>query len=265
METTKSKPHRQFADPSNQALVLWVVFFLLNSLINGTLPFMFGRDLKSWSQSATKFILVGFVVYAMLFLVVPLILIKGWETVRQKSFLLPLSLAVIATTFSLVFWGINVITVIVLAFLHWRFDLSDYGVRSRGWRGDIIAILIIGLLGLIPVLMRSAPLSFSPTAGLLAALNRLFANPASTVENLFYFGFLTERLSWKTGRWLTPPLIGLMYGAHEMSNPEYWYEQMNFAIPFLGVTIWAAIYLWRRSVVVIWLGDGLYRFTGKLF
>jgi hypothetical protein len=80
METTNSQPDRLFADPSNQALALWVVFFVVNSLINGTIPFMFGRDLQSWSQSVTKFILVGFVGYALLFLVVPLILIKGWET-----------------------------------------------------------------------------------------------------------------------------------------------------------------------------------------
>jgi hypothetical protein len=57
-------------------------------------------------------------------------------------------------------------------------------------------------------------------AALLTALDRLFANPASSVENLFYFGFLTERLSYRTGKWLTPLLIGLMYTAHEMSNPE---------------------------------------------
>jgi Na+-transporting NADH:ubiquinone oxidoreductase subunit NqrB len=99
----------------------------------------------------------------------------------------------------------------------------------------------------------------------MVMLDRLFANPASTVENLFYFGFLTERLSLKTGRWLTPLLVGLMYMAHEMTNPEYWYESMNFILPFVGVAIFAAIYLWRRSAVVIWLGDGLYRFVGNLF
>ena len=104
-----------------------------------------------------------------------------------------------------------------------------------------------------------------PAAGLQAAFNRLFANPASTVENLFYFGFLTEQLSRRTGGWLTPPLVGLMYTAHEMSNPEYWYGGANFVLIFVGVTIWAAIYLWRRSAVVIWLGDGLYRLVGSLF
>jgi hypothetical protein len=56
-----------------------------------------------------------------------------------------------------------------------------------------------------------------------------------------------------------------MYTTHEMSSPEYWYGGMNFAFIFVGVTIWALIYLWRRSAVAIWLGDGLYRFAGNLF
>jgi hypothetical protein len=79
------------------------------------------------------------------------------------------------------------------------------------------------------------------------------------VENLFYFGFLAERLSPKIGRSLTPLLIGLMYTIHEMTNPEYWYEGMNFPIVFVGVSLITVIYLWRRNVVAIWLGDGLRR------
>jgi Na+-transporting NADH:ubiquinone oxidoreductase subunit NqrB len=93
----------------------------------------------------------------------------------------------------------------------------------------------------------------------------LFANPASSIESFFYFGFLAERLSHKTGRWLTPLLIGLMYSVHEMTNPEYWYEGMNFWLVFVGVAITAAIYLWRRNVVVIWLGSGLGRKVSRLF
>ena len=56
-----------------------------------------------------------------------------------------------------------------------------------------------------------------------------------------------------------------MYAALEMSNPEYWYGGMAFGFVFVGVAIWAALYLWRRSAVVIWLGDGLYRFVLGLF
>ena len=121
---------------------------------------------------------------------------------------------------------------------------------------------------------RPLSVSTSTTIAILVAaqlgqvvpdLDRLFANPASSVENLFYFGFLAERLSYLVGQWLTPPLIGLMYTAHEISNPEYWYGGMNFVLIFVGVTIWTAIYLWRRGVIAIWLGDGFYRFVGRLF
>jgi hypothetical protein len=100
---------------------------------------------------------------------------------------------------------------------------------------------------------------------MLAGVNRLFANPASTVENMFYFGFLSERLSYKTGKWLTPLVIGAMYTAHEMSNPEYWYANMNFVFTFVGITLLTAVYLWRRSIVAIWLGDGVGRFLTRLF
>jgi hypothetical protein len=55
-----------------------------------------------------------------------------------------------------------------------------------------------------------------------------------------------------------------MYTAHEMINPEYWYEGMSFGFVFVGVALVTALYLWRRSVVVIWLGDGLRRFLTAL-
>jgi len=246
-----------------QALLLWIVFFVLLVLFNGTIPFAFGADLHAWTQSPLKLIPFGFLFYGILFMVVPLVLIKGWGTVRRPGFLVPLCVAVLGVTFWHYFpWGVA-LTVAALAYLHWRFDLSGYGIRSRGWKGDLIAVLVMGLLGLLTLLFQPVlgPLSL----GSADALRRLFANPASSAENLFYFGFLTERLSYRTGKWLTPLLIGLMYTAHEMSNPEYWYGGMSFGFIFVGVAIWAAIYLWRRSAVVIWLGDGLYRFVLSLF
>ncbi len=255
-----SNPARQW----KQAFFLWLVFFLLAVLFNGTIPFVFGADLHAWTQSPLKTILVSFVFYAVLFLAVPLILIKGWPTVRRADFLYPLCLAMLAITFWVLLRGLAAIAILVLVYLHWRFDLSDYGIRSRGWRGDLLAVLIMGLLGLIPALMRTSPSSGSFGAALATAMDRWFVNPASTVENLFYFGFLTERLSQGAGKWLTPPLIGLLYTAHEMSNPEYWYGSLNFVLVFVGVSIWSAIYLWRRSAVIIWLGDGFYRFVGRL-
>lgn len=250
---------------SNQAIIAWCVFFALLVLVNGTIPFALGVDLRAWTASPIKSLLLGFIVYGVLFLVVPLVLIKGWDTVRKPAFLLPLILAVLGITFWHFFWPGVTAAIAVLAYLHWRFDLSAYGIRSRGLRTDLAAIVLMGILGLVPVLMRSSLPTVSVVNAAGAALARLFANPASSFENLFYFGFLTERLSYRTGRWLTPLLIGLMYTAHEMSNPEYWYGGMSFALTFAGVAIWAAIYLWRRSAVVIWLGDGLYRFVMALF
>jgi hypothetical protein len=253
------------ARQSKQAVILWTVFFVMAVILNGTIPFVFGADLHDWTQSPIKSVVIAFVFYAVLFLAVPLILIKGWETVRQPAFIYPLSLAMVTITVWHFLPGIVFISIIVLAYLHWHFDLSAYGIRSCGWKGDLLAISFIGLLGFLPLLMKPFAGTFAWGDALGVAMNRWFANPASSVENLFYFGFLTERLSFRTGPWLTPPLIGLMYTAHEMTNPEYWYGNMNFVLIYVGVTIWSAVYLWRRGVIAIWLGDGLYRFAGKLF
>ena len=252
---------------SRQALTLWCLFFIAVVLFNGTIPFIMGVNLHAWTASPLKSVLFAFIFYAVLFLAIPLVLIKGWNTVRQPAFLYPLFLAMLAVSLWHLFHWTAAVAIIVLVYLHRRYDLSDYGLRSHVLRGDLLAILLMGLLGFVPVLMQASTTlrSFSPGAALLTGLDRLFGNPASSVENLFYFGFLAERLSYRTGRWLTPLLIGLMYTAHEMTNPEYWYGRMNFGLTFVGVTIWASIYLWRRSVVAIWLGDGLYGFAGMLF
>ncbi len=249
---------------AREALLVWGVFIALAIALNGTIPFILGVDLHAWSQSMAKEILFRLVLYAGLFLVVPLILIKGWETVRQPAFLLPMILAVLAITLGAIFRALTAISVMILIYLHRRFNLSDYGIRWRGWRGDLVAILLIGLLSSVPRLLSPEDLSFTPGEALLAGLDRLLANPASTVENLFYFGFIAERLSHKWGNGLTVVAVGLMYTAHEMTNPEYWYELMNFVLVFVGVVFFTVIYLWRRGVVAIWLGDGLGRFISRL-
>ena len=249
---------------ARQAVIVWSIFLAINILLNGTVQFALGMDLHAWVNSSAHSILFGLVQYAFMFLVVPLVLIKGWTTVRQPAFLIPLCIAVAAITFSLVYRGVMAIAVLVLAYLHWRFDLSEYGIRSRGWKGDLAAILMVGFLYAASSLVRLTSPSFDLARASMAGLDRLFANPASSVENLFYFGFVAERLSHATGRWPTPFLIGGMYAAHEMSNPEYWYGGMNFFLVFVGATLYTFIYLWRRGVIAIWLGDGLGRFLGKL-
>jgi hypothetical protein len=119
---------------------------------------------------------------------------------------------------------------------------------------------LLGFMEALVVLLQPGPLTISLWSGITAGAYRLFGNPASSVEYFFYFGFVTERLSRKTGKFLTAPLIGAMYTAHEMSNPEYWYNGTSFGIEFVGITVIAILYLWRRNVIPIWLGDGL----GKL-
>jgi hypothetical protein len=156
-------------DPTIQVILLWVVFFVTTVIINVFIPFILGVNLREWTYSPIKFMLSGFVVYALLFMVVPLILIKGWDVLRQPSFLLPLVLAIVALTLWYSLRGIAVVAVIVLAYLHRRFNLSEYGIRSCGWKGDILAILIIASLGLVPLLLSNEPYKFAPVRPLSVA------------------------------------------------------------------------------------------------
>lgn len=251
-------------NPARQAMIVWGIFFIINILINGTIPFLLGADLHDWKASVVSSLLYGFIQYGIMFLLVPLILVKGWMSVRQPAFLIPLGVAMLAISLSLVYRGVMVIALVVIGYLHWRFDLSDLGIRSLGWKGDLIAVLLLGLFYSLPQLIKGFP-SLNWSAAWAAGMDRWFANPASSVENLFYFGYLTERIAPRTGRWIAPFLIGAMYTAHGMTNPGYWYQGMNFSLVFIGIAFCTFIYLWRRSVVVIWLGDGLSRWIGKLF
>ena len=261
----ENEPTTDFQRQSIQALFVWGVFIALAVIINGTIPFILGFDLHTWTYSPLKDVMFNLIIYGGLFLVVPLVLTKGWATVRRPAFFVPLVIAVLAMTLRTFFRPTAALAVIILIYLHWRFDLSKLGIKSCGWKGDIIAILLFGLIYLTPSLLQSSPMPSTLGNAFLAGLDRLFLNPASTTEYLFYFGFLAERLSHKTGRWMTPLIIAAMYTAHEMSNPEYWYEGSKFLLIFVGVALTASIYLWRRSIVVIWLGDGLGRFISRLF
>jgi hypothetical protein len=250
---------------SMQALYLWGVFIALAVIINGTIPFILGFDLHTWTYSPLKGVAFDLIIYGGLFLIVPIVLTKGWAIVRRPAFFLPLIVAILAMTLRTYFRPTAALAVIILIYLHWRFDLSKLGFQSCGWKSDIIAILLFGLIYLAPSLLQSNLIPSAPGNAFLARLDRLFLNPASTTEYLFYFGFLAERLSHKTGKWMTPLIIAAMYTAHEMSNPEYWYEGSKFLLIFVGVALTASIYLWRRSIIVIWLGDGLGRFVSRLF
>lgn len=253
-------------DPdTGSALQVWAVFFVCAILVNGTLPFTLGADLRAWTESSAKGVLFHGLIYAGLFLATPLLLAKGWRTVSQPSFWLPVLAAAVALALRpIVGRAMASLVIPLLAYLHWRFDLSSLGFRSRSWKGDLAAAALLSLLNAVPAFLRPDLPSGAFGLAALAGLDRLLANPASTVENLFYFGFLAERLAPRAGRWLTPVIVGALYTAHEMTNPEYWYAGMSFFLVFAGVTLMAALYLWRRNVVVIWLGDGLGRLVGQL-
>ncbi len=265
MAQNQGSPGEVKREDWRRAIKVWLLFFVILVMINGTVPFILGYDMHSWISSPTKLLLGNFVIYGGLFLVLPLLLIKGQNVVRKPSFLIPLAIAVVGVgVWNYVPYSAS-LAIVAVIYLHRRFDLSGYGFKSKGWKGDVVAILLYGSVQVLTVFFKPGPLSVSLANGVAIGVFRLFANPASTVETFFYFGFVTERLSRKTGTVLTPPLVGAMYTAHEMSNPEYWYGGTLFGVVFVGVTIATAFYLWRRNVVPMWLGDGLGKLLAGIF
>jgi hypothetical protein len=249
---------------ARQALIIWAFFFAATVFLNLLIPLALGLNLHDWTYSNTKGILLFSIDYAGFFLILPLLLTKGWSTFKKPSFILPVAAAAVSVVLWYPVHYIATIAVIVYIYLHWKFDLSELGFRSRGWKGDAAAIALVGSLGLLQTLASSSILEITVLPAIFATAFRMFGNPASTVENLFYFGFLTDRIGKRLNRYAVPLLIGSLYTLHEMTNPEYWYEGLPFTFVFIGVTLVAAVYLWRKSIVVIWLSDGLQWFLSRL-
>ncbi len=247
-----------------EAMLVWGIFFALFALINGTIPFLLGADLREWSTSIPKRFLIGTVIYGVMFLVVPVALTLGRQA-RTADLVLLLAFIVASLALQPAARPSGIVVPVALVCLHARYDLSALGFRSRSRRVDLAAIAV--LVALAFALDSWGRLGDEPAIGgaLAAALDRLLFNPASTAENLFYFGFLTERLSRWLGAWVTPLIVGALYMTHELSNPEYWYGGLNFGLTFVGAVALATLFLARRNVVVVWLADGACRFASRLF
>jgi hypothetical protein len=249
-------------DPTARALAVWLGFFGVAAALNFLVPTWAGIDLEAWTYSALKRALIFTLVYGLWFTAVPLLDEKGWAGLRRRDLLGLGAVAVLGSALAAAQPWFAAATVGTLALLHVRGDLSGLGVRSRGALGDALAVALLVAASALDLLGRGPDLRLDWRAGLAAALARLFANPASSVENLFYFGYLTERLARRIRGWAAPVVAGL-YTLHEMSNPEYWLEGMSFGFTFLAVLVTAAVFLWRRSVIVIWLASGLARGLGS--
>src|SRR5512143_3338278 len=110
----ENEPTIDIQRQSIQALYLWGVFIALAVIINGTLPFILGFDLHAWTYSPLKDVAFNLIIYGGLFLVVPLVLTRGWATVRQPAFFVPLIIAVLAMTLRTFFRPTAVLAVILL-------------------------------------------------------------------------------------------------------------------------------------------------------
>lgn len=222
-------------------------------------------DLRWWSTSVPKRQLIGTLIYGVVFLVVPVALVVERKALRDPDLWLALVFALMALALWPAARAAGVIVLVVIVCLHARYDLSGLGLRSRGWKRDVAAIGVLAAVSLVLTAIQNGTADPSVGTALTAALDRMLFNPASTVESLFYFGFLTERLSRVLGVWVTPLVVGSMYMFHEMTNPEYWYIGLPFELTFIGAVALAGLYLVRRNVIAVWLADGACRFASRLF
>ena len=209
--------------------------------------------------------LIGTLIYGVMFLAVPVALVVERRALRDPDLWLALVFALMALALWPAARPAGLIVLIVIVCLHARYDLSGLGLRSRGWRRDLAAIAMLATVSLGLTAIQNGTADPSLGSALAAALDRMLFNPASTVENLFYFGFLTERLSRWLGVWVTPVAVGSLYVFHEMTNPEYWYVGLQFELTFIGAVVLAGLYLVRRNVIAVWLADGACRFASRLF
>lgn len=258
-------PRAEAWPAAREALIVWAVFLVVFSLINGTVPFLLGVDLRWWSTSVPKRQLIGTLVYGVLFLVVPVVLVVGRRALRDGELALALVFALVALALQPAARGAGVVVLVVIVCLRAGYDLRGLGLRSNSWRRDLAAIGVLAGASLVLTAVQRGADDPSYETALAAMLDRMLFNPASTVENLFYFGFLTERLSRWIGVWPTPLAVGSMYMLHEMTNPEYWYVGLPFELTFVGAVALAGLYLVRRNVVAVWLADGACRFASRLF
>lgn len=182
---------------ARQAVYIWIAFFVATVLINGTILYAIGIDTYAWTYSTLKGLLLFTVDYAGFFLVVPLILTKGWKTIRKPSFLLPMAAAAVSVVLWYPIHYIATIAIVVYIYLHWRFDLSELGFRTRGWKGDILAILLFGSLGLLQALLSGGGFS-----GLSLPRLRIYSLPhvrqscINCGESLLFW--FPDRTHWET-------------------------------------------------------------------
>ncbi|TLN02138.1 hypothetical protein FDZ71_13245, partial [bacterium] len=161
------------------ALFLWSVFFALAVLTNGTIPFMRGADLRAWAFSKES-LFVTSLIYAGVFWVAVLIVIKGWHTVRKSGFLIPMLIACVGFVLWPLFSFAAAVFWLVLPYLHRRYDLTELGLKSRGWRGDAAAVALLGLITFIFSLPGNGLASLDMAKAVTAVVYRVLGNPAFT-------------------------------------------------------------------------------------
>lgn len=260
----KTKLINLFESEHKFIILIWFVFIFLAIIFNRTIQFIFGFDVKNWTYSTLKSLLFNIFIYGIVFYIIPIFYtnrknLKWNWLIYICSFLsiLGLGLSIYSRWFNILLY-ISVVILIIKGYL------TNLGFERIKFWEFILLTIFYGILYLIPVLVTRSNQNLTINDAISSLIDRMFLNPASTVEFIFYFGFIGKRLSLMLGKIITPIALGLMYTIHEISNPEYWFENINFIfIPF-GIAIFSYIFLWKKNLIPIWIADGIGRFIAKV-
>jgi len=85
----KTSRNLEIRKRAHKALIIWLFFFIATLSINPLIPVALGLNLHDWPYSNPKGLLLFSVDYAGFFLVLPLLLTKGWKTFKKPSFITP--------------------------------------------------------------------------------------------------------------------------------------------------------------------------------
>jgi hypothetical protein len=81
---------------ASQTIIVWILFFAATVPINLLMPVILGINMHDWTYSNAKGLVLFSINYAGFFLILPLILTKGWNTVKKPSFLIPMVAAAVS-------------------------------------------------------------------------------------------------------------------------------------------------------------------------
>lgn len=245
-------------------IIIYILCLLSVVLINDSLLLFNHENIFIWNNSKGHNLIFSILIYSILYFSLPLLFTKYFRRLTEIDFLLPFLFAVVAIPLTSYFRLGTIITLLLLIFIHNKFDLTAIGIRTTDWKKDIFPFITLLILIFIPLLIYKLFYSSEILSSIVKVEERIFGSSYAYIEFLFFFGFGAERIIPVTGKISALILIPLLYLAIDYNNPILWSINFSYAAEFGILLITASVYLWRRNIVVLWLTAGIWRFLAPI-